>query len=204
MSQHLNESVVVKKVVSRKQWRYFKMVLDDKHLMLDGRPVDREALSKVLEETDYDSLRESATNRTATPRPKAGDLMTCGCGRCGLTFPWENNRKYSAACPNRPKSKAPATPMPTPALRPPGELPPWIEPPSPAQPEALPDGVLSLDAYRVAHPDKVTPAVDQGEEGRIISFDSFLQRHPERKRRDLPAAVGAAWWPALFGCSDGQ
>jgi hypothetical protein len=92
------------------------------------------------------------------------------------------------------KSKAPATPMPTPVLPPPDEVPPWMEP----IPEAPPDGVLSFDAYRAQHPDKVTPPVDTGEPARILSFEGYVRRHPEVKRRGLSSKIGHEWFAGLF------
>jgi hypothetical protein len=96
----------------------------------------------------------------------------------------------------KPRRQALATPMPTPAPTPPpsGELPPWAEP----IPEAPPEGVISIYSYRARHPEKMLPAVDQGEDAHILSFDGHLQRFPWKKRRVLPAAVGHEWFPMLF------
>jgi hypothetical protein len=71
-------------------------------------------------------------------------------------------------------------------------------PPLPPQPEPLPDDVLSFEAYRACHPEKVLPVVDQGELAHILSFDGYVRRHPEVKRRGLPSKVGHEWFAGLF------
>jgi hypothetical protein len=154
----------VKKVVSKAQHRFFMLALSRIH---HGAPPGVDMTEEELL-TALDGVDyDSLPERAGQAAPKA---------------------KRQA------KPKAPATPMPTPALPPPGELPPWMEPP----PEALPDGVLSLAAYRAQHPEKVTPPADNGELARVLSFDGYLQWHPDKKRRGLSSKIGHEWFAGLF------
>jgi hypothetical protein len=106
------------KIVSRKQWRFLSIVLEDWEKC--GKDVhelgyDRETLRELLAETDYDALPEKAGDPKATPRPKAHEPRPCACGRCGLTFApagTQAGRKYHMHCPNRKYPKNVVRPLP--------------------------------------------------------------------------------------------
>jgi hypothetical protein len=76
------------KIVSRKQWRYLKFLLDgvEGTALTEVDGYDRGELRAMLEATDYDSLPEKSGDPSAPPRGKHGRVMiACACG-CGTLF----------------------------------------------------------------------------------------------------------------------
>lgn len=100
-------------VVTRRQWRYLKCVLDGlgEKDRADWTEYTRSQLVSLLESVDYDTLPERSCDPTAKPRPKVDQPHPCGCGACGRTFTRDGmgqaGRKYAPDCPTRLKTRKP-------------------------------------------------------------------------------------------------
>jgi hypothetical protein len=100
-----------KKVVSRKQWRYLKLLLDDlgeTEYDLKCCEYTRTELLTLLS-VDYDSLPERSLDPEATPRDKSGLAQAeCACG-CRTVFV-SKNKKHIYATPSHRKAAPKAAP----------------------------------------------------------------------------------------------
>jgi hypothetical protein len=104
-----------KKVVSRKQWRYLKLLLDDlgeTEYDLKRCEYTKTELVALLS-VDYDALPERSSDPDATPRDKSGLVPAeCACG-CRTVFVSKNKKHIYAASSHRkaaPKSAPKAVP----------------------------------------------------------------------------------------------
>jgi hypothetical protein len=105
----MKQTFKCQKVVSRKQWRYLKLLLDDLgETEYDPKQCEYTKTELVaLLSVDYDALPERSYDPDAPPRDKNGLVQAeCACG-CQTLFVSKNKQHKYAAPSHRGKQHAP-------------------------------------------------------------------------------------------------